>query len=80
MPLANIISVIFLFLIELKLYNLTLFVCLQVADMKYLSFTDIELLVKDATIPLWGNSPASKTNEALSLLHQPEASYNTQPC
>ncbi|XP_048026599.1 transmembrane protein 130 isoform X1 [Megalobrama amblycephala] len=50
-----------------------------VADMKYLSFTDIELRVKDATIPLQGNSPASKTNEALPLLHQPEASYNTQP-
>ncbi|XP_026078631.1 transmembrane protein 130 isoform X1 [Carassius auratus] len=49
------------------------------ADMNYLSFTEIELRAKDASVPLQDNSPASKTNEAQPLLQQSETSYSTQP-
>lgn len=52
----------------------SLFVCLQMADMNYLSFTEIELRAKDASVTL-----QDKTNEAQPLLHQPETSYSTQP-
>ncbi|KAL0179717.1 hypothetical protein M9458_025159, partial [Cirrhinus mrigala] len=49
------------------------------ADMNYLSFTEIELHAKDASLTLQDNSPASKTNEAQPLLQQLETSYSTQP-
>ncbi|KAF4106690.1 transmembrane protein 130 isoform X2 [Onychostoma macrolepis] len=44
------------------------------ADMNYLSFTEIELHAKDASV-----TSQDKTNEAQPLLHQPETSYSTQP-
>ncbi|KAK2876586.1 hypothetical protein QQF64_004612 [Cirrhinus molitorella] len=49
------------------------------ADMNYLSFTEIELRAKDASLTLPDNSLASKTNEAQPLLQQLETSYSTQP-